>query len=462
MKFKVIVVATVMGFVNTFSSLTGLDVLAKLKPVAPTVKSVNRFDYFEDSVTHITNEAYTREEINKLIEPYGTFDGPMGMPVEEYKEAMDYKWTDCTEYKKKAPTNITIDLTKKYRYSTLVNIMKKLSRIDGVYLFDIGETTEGRRMYAMEIDIPSDKKKTTVILTGNTHARETAGAVYVMKSIVDLLMNDTEKNREILANIKFAVVACVNPDGRDGVLFETNKYTYSDGQLLKAATNGTDINRNLPGLAWSQVAKGNNKTEYISYDPKKLYYPGDYACSLNESKAIMKFLYHYIVREKAQVYVDYHQQGRIAYAGKPWQTKEQEKRCKNMVNTYFETMNAGNEHKYVWWGEVDEYNLDGTGSTLTDFAVSLSVGAKFSPGYGFYVYTDGKNEYPLIRIPDLDDDNKGVMKETNKKFATNTFEIGYGKDYLGGSEKTRKLQAKEYDNYHFGEVLWLINEYIKK
>lgn len=459
------IVKTVVTTIISSIILSGVRVSARPPQIAPTVATANSFDYVSDSVTGLSTEMLSREEIETLMKDYGKFDGPMGMPFEEYKEAMSAKWTDCTRYRLwgKTTKDINIDLTRAYTYDHLIRFMSYLSGREGVYLFDIGETSAGQRMYALEVDIPSDKEKQVVVLTGNIHARETAGSTFILKEISELLQSETEEAREILETTKFAIVACVNPDGRDGVAFKTSEYTYDSGQLWKATSNGTDLNRNFPGLSWSQIYKDYSKADLVSNSPKKLYYPGDYAGSCNETKAMMKFLYHYIVLEKAQVLIDYHQQGRIAYAGKPWQTDEQQKRCKELAKFFFKRMNVGNgDNTYYWLGEEKDYDLNGTGSTLTDFAVSLSVGAKFSPAYGFYVYTDGENEYPLIMVPRLGKTELDVLRETNSKFATTTFEIGYGSDYLGYTKSTRKLLDKEYSNYHFDEVLYYLREYFNQ
>ncbi|MCR5685869.1 MAG: hypothetical protein K6G81_10705 [Lachnospiraceae bacterium] len=450
-----------------------------------TVITANTFDYFTDSLTGLSDRQLSKKQLTAKIADYGSFTGLMGMPVEEYREAMEYKWADVTSYGHRIK-DVNIDISRSYTYDDLVSFLKLLSRRPGVYLYDIGETTSGRRMYALEIDMrPEDMineedeeddtkeddtglsmassagtDKTVVLLTGNIHARETAGSVYVLKELADLLQSDTDEAKNILNRFKIAAVVCVNPDGRDGVAFDRENYTYSNGVLWKATSNGTDLNRNFPGLAWSQVLTGNSKSYYISNSANKIYYPGDYAGCNKETKAMMKFLYHYIVLEKATVLLDYHQQGRISYAAKPWQTTKQQKRCKDLANALMSGLNKGNSHKYTWYPEDSDYDLNGTGSTLTDYAVSLAVGAKFSPAFGFCVFTDGINEYPLISIPRLNDTNLDVIHETNPDFATMTFEIGYGSKYLGYTSAARKLLAEEYDNYHFDRVLYNLYDYL--
>ncbi|MCR5331573.1 MAG: hypothetical protein K6E62_10380, partial [Lachnospiraceae bacterium] len=151
-----------------------------------TIETVNSFDYFTDSVTQVTDTQFTEEELKEAIESFGsTYTGTPGMPVGEYKEAMEYKWVDLTEYGIE-PEHIDFSITEKYRYEKLEEFLRILSRYEGVTLFDIGRSTAGRTMYALEIDVPSDKPKQTVMLTGTVHARETAGTTFLFKELIDL------------------------------------------------------------------------------------------------------------------------------------------------------------------------------------------------------------------------------------------------------------------------------------
>ncbi len=429
------------------------------KFIPETIRKVNTLDYYTISSTGLTEEAYSSSEITERVKGYAKFEGNPGMPAEEYRAAMSAEWEDCTAYGG-ALEELTLDISESYTYEDLVEIMTRLSACEGVYLYKIGKTTEGRDMYAIEVDMPSDIEKKTVVLTGTVHAREIAGSIFVLKELVDLIQDDSEEARQILSGIRFAAVACVNPDGRDGVAFDTKNYTYSDGQLWKATSNGTDLNRNFPGLSWGQIGNSYSKSPYNAKSADCIYYAGDYAGSCPETKALMKFLYHYVVVEKAAVLIDYHQQGRISYAGKPWDKKVHQDACRELSDTMFAMMNPGNSHKYSWVKEESSYGLCGQGSTLTDYACSIAYGAKYSAGYGFCVYTDGKEEYPLCMIPRMDKNAHELIAEPNPDFVTMTFEIGYGRAYLGYTEKTRGYLAKEYEDYRFGRVLYELADYV--
>jgi len=438
-----------------------ISTLKKAYRSTPTLLDANTFDYVSDSVTDPDEAMMSPEDIAKEFKDRYScryLSQTPGMTMEEYREAFSYLWKNCSG--KKDPVVLNLDITKKYTYEVLVKYMWFLSCYDGVNLYRIGETQQGRPMYALEVDIPSDKDKKTVILTGSTHAREFAGSVYIIKQLIDLIQDDSEEARSVLSGLRIVAVPCTNPDGREGVAFDTQNYTYSSGRLWKATANGTDLNRNFPGLAWSQVAKGNSRTDYLSSSPQKLYYPGPYAGSTPEAKAMMKFLYYYVVKEKAAVLLDYHQQGSIGYAGKPWESSLHQKSSKDLANTLFKMMNKGNSRKYVWESEGSDYGLNGIGSSLTDYSVSIAYGAKFSPRYGFCVYTDKTDEYPLCAIPRMDKNKISLVEEPNSSFVTTTFEIGYKSEFLGYDKTARQKLAKEYDNYHFDRVLYCLADFL--
>ena len=429
-----------------------------------TLQMINTFDYYTHSVSPLSEKQMTKKQISKAIEKYGTFTGGSGMPDDLYREAMEQKWEDMTDYKNKYET-ILFNIGNSYTYNNLVSIMKKLSRIDGVYLYKIGKTTQGRAMYALEVDIPSDIEKETIILTGTIHARETAGCTYIIKELVDLLQNKSTKAKNTLASTRFVAVPCVNPDGRDGVCFNPEFFSYPNEELWKATYDGTDLNRNFPGLSWGQIADGYEKSKYISSSPRKLYYPGPYAGSAPETRAMMKFLYHYIVLEKASMYIDYHQQGHIMYVEKPWLSSAEQTLCSDAAKYFKEVLNKGqkksSKNKYTTIKEDKEYGLNGVGSTMTDYACSIANGSKFSRAYGFNVYCTKTAEYPLIMIPRLDDNRKVLLEAPNSSLVTFTFEIGWGSDSLGYSSKTRSILAQEYITYHFSEVLYELADYAK-
>jgi hypothetical protein len=418
-----------------------------------TLEFMSTYDYIGKSVTGISTVKQSLKTLQNDLWAYGTLYGT-GMPYEEYKEAMGYEWEDATQYDKK-PVKISVDINQTMNYNTYVGILKKLSRYDGVYLYKIGETTEGRDLYAIEIDMASDYDKNVYMLTGQIHAREFAGGTYIVKQFVDLVQKaqTDKKTMELLKRNKFVAVPIVNIDGREAIINSASKWTTSGGGLWKAYTNGTDGGRNFPGLQWGEVAKGSYVKWSIAKKPGYANYPGAYAGSNSETKAMMKWLYHYTVVEQASFYLDLHQQGTIIYAGKPWQTKSQMQYSLDLRTGVMSILNNNSyKRKYSRVYEGQYYGLQGEGTSLTDYAVGLAAGAKFSPAYGFSAFTDGKKEYILMQIRDLDRTSLKI-KTANKSFAAITVEIGYGVKYLGNSAATRSLLANEYKNYNFGKLL---------
>jgi hypothetical protein len=199
----------------------------------------------------------------------------------------------------------------------------------------------------------------------------------------------------------------------------------------------------------------------IARSPGYANFPGSYAGSSNETKAMMKWLYHYTVVEKASLYIDMHCQGAIVYAGKTWQTTKQAQKSLNLRTGVMNVLNSGiTKRKYTRVYESGLYGLRGEGSSLTDYAATLSVGAKFSPAYGFSAFTDGKKEYILLQVKDLDQSNLKVQ-EADPNFAAITVEIGYGAKYLGNSSETRRLLANEYNYYNYSRLLEKLPSMIK-
>jgi len=411
------------------------------------------YDYINNSITGISQGKVSRYLLQLGLMNVGTLRGN-GMPYGEYKKAMGYMWSDATEYGK-APVNMRIDINKTMDYKAYTTILKQLSRYEGVYLYKIGTSPEGRALYAVEIDMDSDYNKNVIMLTGQVHAREFGGGTFLVKQLVDLVQKaqTDAKTMELLKRNKYVAVPVINVDGREALIKTPGKYTTKGGILWKAYPNGTDGGRNFPGLQWGQIIKGSRLRPSIASKPGYANYPGTYAGSMNETKALMKWLYHYIVVEKADIYIDMHNQGSIIYAGKTWQTKAQARKSSDLRTGVMKVLNQGiTKRKYTPVYESTLYGMRGEGSSLTDYAIGLAIGARFSPAYGFSAFTDGKKEYILMQVKDLDQ-TKLKISAPNPDFAAITLEIGYGANCLGNSSKARTLLANEYNYYNYGKLL---------
>lgn len=428
--------------------------------IPKTLQRMAEYDYVGNSVTNVSANKLSTKELQKLVKKFGTLVRD-GMPYQEYVEAMSYQWKDCTDYKSKT-TKITVDITKTMDYKIYVDTLKKLSRYDGVYLYNIGKSTEGRDLYAIEIDVTSNKKKNVLMFTGSIHAREFAGGTYLVKSLVDLVQKaQTDKNTmKLLQNNKYVAVPIVNVDVREAIIENQSDWTTNGGEIWKAYINGADGNRNFPGLSWGELSKGTKLSKKFPKTPAFAYYPGDYAGSNDETKALMKFLYHYIVVEQAKCLLDMHQQGSIIYSGKKWAPKEQNQKGTELRKKILDLLNQGvRGRKYKVINDTSN-GLDGNGSTITDYSSALAYGAKFSPAFGILTFTDGKKETTLMEINNMKN-LKFKVPMANPDFVTLTIEIGYGLKYLGNSTSTRRLIAAEYKKYHFDQLLTTLPHLVK-
>ena len=467
MKRILILITLLLTISFSVTSLSAAVITKRSK--STTVKDANS-DIYEKFISY-SGELLSTSEVSEKIKAYGSYSGGRGMTLQEYKEAMGKKWRDLTLYNKKN-IEVTIDLSKQYRYSELGKIMRNLSSHDGVYLYSIGKSVKNKEIYSLEVDMTKGKTKNTILLTGQVHARETAGPTFILKELIDLVYayeNGDQRAIDVLSTTRFVAVPCVNPDAHDGIGFHTKDWTYSDGQLWKANANGADLNRNFAGLSWMMTAKGFSRTDYISTSSKKIYYPGDSAGSEPETRAMMKFYQYWIGIRKAAMLVDYHQQGRISYTGKSYAPDSMNKKCTKLRKTVYEAQKGGLLGKsYSNPEETDEdtyktFGRNGVGSTNTDYAWAVALGAKFSTQYGFSVYTDTEgNEHTILEVPNRGNTSLHLSPILVPTFTSFSWEIGYGKDYLGYSESTLKLIAKEYDNYNFGEMLYVYADTIKR
>ncbi len=118
--------------------------------IPETLKKMAQYDYIANSVTGLSSVKQSREQLEEAVAAFGKLYFS-GMPYSNYKKAMGYEWTDCTDYSGK-PVKLSLDLSKTLNYEAYVKLLKKLSRYEGVYLYKIGESQQGRAIYAIEVD----------------------------------------------------------------------------------------------------------------------------------------------------------------------------------------------------------------------------------------------------------------------------------------------------------------------
>lgn len=422
-----------------------------------TLSTMAVTDYCALSMSKATlgKERLSLKKANKKVTEYGRFLSS-GMPVDEYMEAMNYMWQDRTCYEEDYEVT-EFDISEKLTYEKYVEVLKNLSRVEGVNLYKIGESELGRDMYAIEIDVPSEEDKEVVMLTGNVHTREMAGGNIIIKQLYDLVNSYAEGGDavKILRNYKIAAVPICSLDAREGMIDNPDGWTgsgmESPSKLWKALADGTDLNRNFPGLVYTTLAKGQTKSDWVPTKAGYMSYYGDYAGCASETKALMKWFYHYIVVENARMYIDYHQQGRVIYGGKIWLSDEMDNNCRSLVKKVQKILSPNRAAYGQYESSSNENPFRGSGTSMTDFALTCAVGAKYSSEYGIFVMTDDEGEHTILELKNLEGYKNQV---TRSDFAEICIEIGSGESYLGYSDTARKNYAKEYKNYHFDEMLW--------
>jgi hypothetical protein len=429
-------------------------------PGKKDIKVINSIDLVEPSLSKYSESSLSLDEANSILKNHGKML-TAGMSYESYENAMKLKWEDETDYFNK-PSAIDIDLESVIDNNKYYEILKILSRHEGVYLYKIGESVGGLPLYSISIDYPSKDSKRTFLFTGQIHSREFAGGVFLLKMFTDLIQKAaTDKQiSDMLRKVKYVAVPIVSLDVRQKIIESDQNYIRVQGELWKESLNGVDLNRNFPGINAGMLSYTNRYSPATSAAASLAR--GPYFGCNPETQALMKWLFYYIIHEQAVYYADFHQQGMVMYSGKPWDTKDNEERYKNIALSVLSFMNAGNWPKYRYIPEKPGYGLEGEGSTITDYAVSIAMGAKFSKAFGVCVIPDESRnkEYTLLHIKDLD--NSGIkLKRGNDRFVAATYEIGYGDISLGYSQRARRLHAQEYEKYRYGKLLEVLPELVK-
>ena len=442
------------------------------------------------------------------------------MKEEDFKAAMSIPWVKVEP--SGSIKNLSIDLTKAYNFQELEAFILNLANYEGVTVHVIGKSVEGRNIYSIsinmkpksideqlvELNLPikdglkyivqkaliqgkinnddicakygvqnieqltlsqldsvareievieqSDEHKPLLLFSGQIHASEFAGSVYLLKQFDELLKaaQTDSYTRLLLENVRFEAVPLINPDGR-----EYNINNPSTATSKKSNINGVDLSRNFPAVNASQLVNGYTKSSNIASSPGQYFYAGPSLGSEPETQAIMKWLHVYV--PQATIHYDYHQQGRGIYVGKPWDAAKALERGDMITRDIKNFLNQGiNSGGYIRLYDSNSYCYDGCGATITDYAVSVARGMKYSPKYGVLVMDINGVDTPLMKFRKVDWYLE--YKPINPAFQSLTIEItrdeGYGNP-LGYSEKARQLMNEEYYRYHFDKLLVFMSEY---
>lgn len=176
-------------------------------------------------------------------------------------------------------------------------------------LFVIGQSRQGRNIYAMEIsNNPGvDEDEPAFLLNGLHHSREVVTPHVIMDAITYLTDQYAAGNPQVVNwvnSYKFYFVPMVNPDGSNQV-FTVDDFHRKNMRAVCTATNpGVDLNRNYP-YHWGSGAANCERGTGSSGSTCSDSYRGDVAGSEPETQAMMDLA----MDERPVIAVSYHSFG---------------------------------------------------------------------------------------------------------------------------------------------------------
>lgn len=382
------------------------------------------------------------DTVNSMYKQYGSMT-VAGMKPEDYDVAMAIEWRQLDTPGK--PTDYMIDLADLMDYSAYEKYVFNLDKYQGVEASVIGQSEQGRNVYMVTVDFESGEApaqdKPVIMLTGSVHAREFAGAEYIVKFLNDTIIKAKTDayTRMLLESVTIVAVPLVNPDGREMIIDGGNKNR-------KSNANGVDLNRAMPAVNAGQLEKGLKREKNLSTKPGLDFFAGYNLGSESETQAMIKWFNYYV--PKADVYIDLHQQGGSEYFDKTFLAAESDS-----LSKAYAVLNNKLLHKgYPLVREQKAYGMRGSGGTLTDYARSVSEGLVYSYSLGRMALDMDGMETPLLCFEDLDK-CKQYYKPLNAGFKCVCIEIGRSRSYLGAGENARQKKEKEYARYGWDNFL---------
>jgi len=331
-----------------------------------------------------------------------------GLNINDYKKIL-IKGSDYISENGNYKT-IEYDFDRKLHYSEIEEMIYNFNNSDIVNVEIIGKSVDNRNIYGIEVGNGND----AIYMDANIHAAETANTLILTRfltEIIDKYENDDSSVKNVLNNIKIAVILTINPDGYEvynfGVESLNNKQLWwyknkdnVDFENIKSNANGVDLNRNFPTQNAGLYYNGKNLLDSVSLEKttKGLTYFGGYSLgSEPETKASMYFMLKH--HKNTIAYINFHSQGRVIYAGKPNLSDDFNNATVDFANrvSYF--------NNYHVHGLSSEEVGEGNDGSATDFMAELANGLVFSSKTGRlsskkYIEDnyEFKYEYPVITL----------------------------------------------------------------
>ncbi len=276
------------------------------------------------------------------------------------------------------------------RYHTPEQVAAKLKELADRYprfakVHEIGRTTEGRPILALEIATPDPVLKPAVLFDGMHHAREIMTPEIVLDIGEQLLQNAKEGSRvrfgpaaaDLLSRVRVWIVPQVNPDGNN-IVWTSDIWWRKNAWRKKGKVTGVDLNRNYP-FQWGKC-KGS------SGSPGQDAFRGPSAGSEPETEAVFRLA----DRIRPIGYLTYHSFGELVLApyGCQGQFTSENELLTRIGKALAESLPTDDGRSHYTYGLSWEvlYQNDGTSADhiFAQFGApsyALEVNTSFQPSY---------------------------------------------------------------------------------
>ena len=181
------------------------------------------------------------------------------------------------------------------------------ARPDLVTLHDIGDSIEGRDIWAMTITGPGDGDKPAALFTGTQHAREWLSPMMNV-FLAEHLISNYDANprvRAIVDGIEILIVPIANPDGYEHSWLPPeqggDRFWRKNRRHIEGDIYGVDMNRNWDSH-WGQDDIGSSGETYFDT------YRGSAPFSEPEVAALRDFI---VAHPNVKTHIDYHIHGQL-------------------------------------------------------------------------------------------------------------------------------------------------------
>lgn len=275
-----------------------------------------------------------------------------------------------------------IELNRTYPYEEIQDILLYcINRSPLVRLYDIGQSVDGRTLYAYEIgnaDAPA------IVYVGGVHAREVFNPLLLLKMTASFL-NDYQwekaETAAVLEKVRFVILPLANPDGYEAAQFGSTVLrdqslflAKADARENKGNANGVDLNRAFPSHTSGLLQDGLSLNPRHSDAPSLHNYSGEYLGSQPETRAMMALFDRFI--PGSLFFADFHSAGRIMYAGKPHLSEVLNSRMRGLAASTAKTL------RYTLLKQEAEETADGGDGSTTDYVAELVQGYTFNTQTG--------------------------------------------------------------------------------